>query len=210
MLRKKSPNKQKKGAHFNNSKPCTPVCLRRSYITLQSLKIVLGLETIIVQILLYRKVDSKAWKKEKRADKDLESKAGKHLETCRQEVLYRCHIEWTDRFLSKLFLLLLAFISHHRASSSISPLWLWWHFQGRPCFEQKCTVLSTFRDHRALSKAARPSLWSPTCAVQQRGRRQVGCPKLKSTHVLLLLLTHDENKPGQASLLMQKLKDISS
>lgn len=67
--KKKSNNKktkQKKGAHFNNSKPCTPVCLRRSYIALRPLKIVLGLEIIIVQILLYRKVDSKVWKKKKK------------------------------------------------------------------------------------------------------------------------------------------------
>lgn len=210
---KKNPAKinQKKveeGAHFNSSKPCTPVCLRRSYFALQPLKIVLGLEIIIVQILLYWKVDSKMLKK--RADKDLESKAGKYLEMCQQEMLYRCHIERTGRFLSKLFLLLVIFISQHSASSSVPSLWLWWHFQGRPRFEQKCTVLSTFCVHRSLSKAARSNLWSLTCAVQQRGRQQVGWPWLKSMHFLLLLLTHHGNRPGRTSFVMQKLKDISS
>lgn len=58
--------KQKKGAHFSNSKPCTPVCLRRSYIALRPLKIVLALEIITVQICLHWKVDSKVWKKEKK------------------------------------------------------------------------------------------------------------------------------------------------
>lgn len=57
-----------------------------------------------MQIIFYWRVDSKVWKK--RADKDLESKAGKLFERCRQEVLYRCHIKRTGRFLSKLFLLL--------------------------------------------------------------------------------------------------------
>lgn len=155
----------------------------------------------MVLISLHWRADSKMWKKKSRQGSRIKGREAL------RDVSIKCYKDATLKGLAEFFLSC-SFSWQHSASSCIPPLWLWWHLSRILHSDERYADLATFPVHMPVSEDSKARSLLPdlcTTAIVQPER-----PQLKPMHIFLLLLSHDESRLDWDSLLLQKLKDVSS